>query len=191
MRWMLPPAEAMNAIRYTIEVWPHGWTLSGQNGIPASALGDCIKLFPKSAVIDNGIASHLRRTGHPNVVMTIGIPNELKLWRAEIVASLADMPKLTQWWLGVDVGLSSAAIFAVFSSLHQSDAANFSNGAVPLDSADFGRCMRLIEKFPEWRDHLNKVADAYPETKWPSIVARWDELEKLDAPAVTKILASI
>ena len=52
--------------------------------------------------------------------------------------------------------------------------------STPRDSADLGRCLRLLEVMPEWRGRLNVVAEAYPETAWPEIIAAWEELEHAD-----------
>lgn len=169
---------------YSIEVWPHGWTLSGdRGGIPMQALPDSMPLFPKDAVMDPGIARHLSLTASPRITLALGLPWELATWREEITDSLADQPAQTRWWHGVDVGLSSAAIFGVFATLHRETAANYGRGSVPWDAADFGRCQRLLALFPEWRAQLHRVGDAYPDSPWPRLVARWDVLEsKLGTP---------
>jgi hypothetical protein len=167
----------MTSPRYTIEVWPHGWTLSGDlGGIPLTALHESRRLFPKSSLMDPGIAHHLKHVADSRIVVAIGIPKELDRWRAEITTSLSQQPALTRWWHGLDVGRSSAAIFSSFSGLHQSQAREFSGGAVPQDASDFGRCRSLLDLFPEWLANLDCVAIAYPSTPWPSLVDRWQDL---------------
>ena len=47
----------------------------------------------------------------------------------------------------------------------------------PSDPDDFGRCYRLLAKFPEWRQRMPEVAAQYP--KWGPMVAAWDELTEL------------
>ena len=42
------------------------------------------------------------------------------------------------------------------------------------DPDDFGRCHRLLERFPEWRERLPEVADKFPV--WRGLVAEWDRL---------------
>jgi len=167
----------MTSPRYTIEVWPHGWTLSGDlGGIPLTALHESRRLFPKASVLDPGIAHHLKHVADSRIVVALGIPKELDRWRAQLAASLSQQPALTRWWHGFDVGRSSAAIFSSFSGLHQSQAREFSGGAVPQDASDFGRCRSLLDLFPEWLANLDRVAIAYPSTPWPSLVGRWQDL---------------
>lgn len=142
------------------------------------ALKDCEQLFPKEAILDFGIAHHLRSAKRSNAVYCVAIPDDAKLWRAEIEKTLAALQPQERWWTGLGVGSSSAAIFAVFcDGRWKFEAQEFSRGAVPGDSADFDQCRKLLETFPGWRRDLAKVADAYPSTKWPLLVAKWGELE--------------
>jgi len=168
--------------RYTIERWPHGWTMSavpGTPGIPLDALNECLGLFGKKADIDIGLTTALLRNGHPSVVFAIGTPAGLSAWRAEITASLAHLAPEARWWRGVDTGKSSAAIFAAFAeNPHLSDdACRHSQGATPADAADFGRCKRLLDLFPAWRARLPELAALYPGTAWPRLVPIWPQLE--------------
>lgn len=140
-------------------------------------------------MIDCGIAHHLKYTQNRDVVMCAGIAHELKLWREEITTSLANNPPQERWWHGVDVGTSSAAIFAVLcDKCWQWEAKEFCRESAPRDAGDFGRCKRLIEAIPEWRERLAEVAEAYPKTAWPRIVARWAELESATQEQVGAIL---
>jgi len=167
----------MTSPRYTIEVWPHGWTVSGERGgIPLTALHESLGLFPKSSLMDPGIAHHLKHVADSRIVVALGIPKELDRWRAEITISLSQQPALTRWWHGLDVGRSSATIFSSFSGLHQSQAREFSGRSVPQDTADFGRCLRLLDLFPDWKSNLHVVSEAFPATSWPSLVDRWQDL---------------
>jgi hypothetical protein len=47
----------------------------------------------------------------------------------------------------------------------------------PIDPADFGRCVRLLEAEPLLRPHFPKMAKVSPQ--WAALVAVWDELEAL------------
>ncbi len=49
--------------------------------------------------------------------------------------------------------------------------------SLPCDAGDFGRCHRLLLKFPEWRARLTEVAAAH--SAWAPLVAVWDELTEL------------
>ena len=180
---------------YTVERWPLGWTISSpvyQAGIPVNALGECLSLVPRKGLMDAGIAHHLRHSGHPNVVLCMVTASNSTKWRAEITELLSNAPPEDQWFRGFEVGASSATIFSVFCFAKFNAAAKkMSNGAAPLDASDFGRCVRLLEKFPQWRASLHRVAEAYPNGKWPALVARWDELEAATPEVQNQILNSL
>lgn len=87
------------------------------------------------------------------------------------------VPKeLLEWMTGDYTGASSKTIAHVLSDVPQ---ATVCRGYTPSDSADFGRCVKLLEIFPEWHDRLPEVAAAYPNSCWEPVVARWDELARL------------
>ncbi len=46
----------------------------------------------------------------------------------------------------------------------------------PRDPSDFGRCYRLLKKFPEWKDRLEEMR-CY--RGWTPFVVAWDKLEAL------------
>ena len=51
--------------------------------------------------------------------------------------------------------------------------------SIPYDAGDLGRCLRLLDKLPEWRARLDEVAEAFPQ--WRPLVEHWSELESLYA----------
>ncbi|MCA8962419.1 MAG: hypothetical protein KDC38_17965 [Planctomycetes bacterium] len=80
----------------------------------------------------------------------------------------------SEWIAGSDTGISSKVIWSVMTGRevpcpHGPD--------VPHDPADFGRCHRLLARFPAWRSRMHEVAAVYPE--WRGLVDRWDELTAL------------
>ncbi len=159
---------------------------------PMNALSEVAGVAGKDAVIDSGIGSHLRRSGFYEACMVFSSPANCNLWRAEIEATLAKEPNLlARWWRGVDTGISSQEIYFAITGRRDSDY-HRDKGTTPRDSGDFGRCQRLVALLAPTimsaRDQLNLVAKTYPDTKWPAIVARWDELCALDAVAQTKLL---
>lgn len=185
------------SILYTIERHTHGWLICaapGQRGIPMNALDECMPMFPRhsgGAVFDAGIAHHYNAThNRDRTVFAVTTPEGSKVWRAEIEASIAALAPYTRWWLGTDVGTSSAAVFAILCPITEMcDAATeYGRGYTPADADDLGRCLRLIALFPEWRGRLDEVAAAYPDTAWPRIIDRWHELEKADAKTQNYIL---
>ena len=85
-----------------------------------------------------------------------------------------------EWLSSGDTGLSSETIWHVMTGLALPRAHWFPS--TPLDSGDFGRCHRLLERIPEWRDRLPEVAARYPE--WTGLVREWTALSTLYADAL-------
>lgn len=98
----------------------------------------------------------------------IGMRNLLERREMQLVPK-----ELLEWMASDYTGASSVTIAHVLSDVPQS---TFCHGSTPSDSADFGRCVKLLEIFPEWYDRLPEVAAAYPKSGWGPIVAQWDEL---------------
>ncbi len=71
------------------------------------------------------------------------------------------------WLSGRDSGMSSVAICHHMLGMK-------SDGSFPWDPADLGRCLRLLERFPEWKPRIGEMA-RYSHT-WAALAARWDEL---------------
>lgn len=46
----------------------------------------------------------------------------------------------------------------------------------PWDSADFDRCLRLLDKAPQLRLNLHRMSDLSPA--WAKLVARWEDIER-------------
>lgn len=150
-------------------------------------------MFPKGIGADIGIASHYRNFAKNGAVFAICTGEAGKLWRDEITADLASRYKDPQmrWFYGLDTGLSSLAIFAALADANvRADCGVSSEGAVPRDAADFGRCFRLVDSMG-WRDRLPEVAAKYPGTKWPAIVSGWDEIAALPPGKIHLLLGSI
>lgn len=83
-------------------------------------------------------------------------------------ASVPSAARLGKWINGYDTGLSSKAIF-LYMTL------GIKGGATPSDPSDFGRCLRLLEAFPEWKARLPEMASVSEE--WAALVLHWAELE--------------
>jgi hypothetical protein len=79
-------------------------------------------------------------------------------------------PKAWAWFMSGDTGTSSKTIWSVMTGI-PIDCAD-----VPYDPSDFGRCHRLLEKFPEWRERLGEVAARYPV--WGPLVREWPALTR-------------
>jgi len=77
--------------------------------------------------------------------------------------------RAAEWIVSGDTGVSSEAIWAVMMGV------NAEWASVPWDSEDFGRCLRLIEKIPEWKKRLPEVVEKH--SSWKGVVRFWDEIE--------------
>lgn len=76
-----------------------------------------------------------------------------------------------QWKVGGDTGISSETIWAVMMGVEKTDTFG---PMPPSDPSDFGRCYRLLQFIPEWRERLPEVATKHP--MWGPLVREWDEL---------------
>lgn len=77
-----------------------------------------------------------------------------------------------EWIFGDDTGLSSKAICAHMLGISIGD--RYNRQCHPWDPSDLGRCLRLLEKFPEWKDRMPEMAGLSKE--WCNLIAHWDEL---------------
>jgi hypothetical protein len=78
-----------------------------------------------------------------------------------------------EWARGRDTGISSGTIYAVITG--HPPPCEYRD--VPHDPSDFGRCYRLLELFPQWKQRLGLVAAAYPA--WKPFVREWDKLTQM------------
>lgn len=83
--------------------------------------------------------------------------------------------RLAKWFSGRDTGSSSKAI-----ACHM--AGGTCDGSSPSDPADLGRCLRLLEIFPEWKPRIKEMMGYGGE--WLGLAPHWDELEKSMADEV-------
>jgi hypothetical protein len=79
------------------------------------------------------------------------------------------------WLAGGDSGMSSEAICYHMLGMK-------SDGSFPLDPSDLGRCLRLLELFPEWKPRMGEMARY--SAQWAALVERWDELAEMMADEV-------
>ena len=85
--------------------------------------------------------------------------------------------RVITWILSGDTGSSSKAICA-----HMTGARNSEGYSYPCDPSDLGRCLRLLEHFPEWKPRMSEMV-VYG-TGWIGLVKKWDELSSLMADEV-------
>jgi len=84
--------------------------------------------------------------------------------------------KPNEWIIGYDTGISSKTIWAVMMGALGANPGPF-DFDVPYDPADFGRCYRLLQMFPEWKNRLNEVVTRFP--KWGPMIREWDKMTRL------------
>lgn len=81
--------------------------------------------------------------------------------------------RLLEYLTSRDCGMSAIAIL-----LHTMNAYNkIEHKDYPLDADDFGRCLRVVELFPEARTNLDVMKQVSPQ--WLEVMNHWDELERL------------
>lgn len=159
--------------------------------IPITALVALMRTWAKAGltVVEPGIGTALGAT------LAVSRPEAVEAWRGEIAASAAERAAgdpAKEWIMGVDVGTSSLTIFSVLALPELAIVALKKNpfpGSTPLDAADFGRCSRLLDTVPGWRERVVEVAERYPG--WKPFVRDWAYLETLyqtDLAELTRVL---
>jgi hypothetical protein len=92
-----------------------------------------------------------------------------------------DVATPEEWLRTSDIGISAVSIYCVLAGtgwapLHRLDRYGVPDPQPPSDYNDFGRCYRLLKRFPEWRARIGEMRDV---PGWAPLVDAWDELEKL------------
>lgn len=88
---------------------------------------------------------------------------------------MADTLEVFKWMAGNDTGMSSKAI-----ALHMTT--GDCDGSYPFDPADLGRCLRLLERFPDWKPRIVEMS-VYGAV-WSAYTERWSEIAKCMADEV-------
>src|SRR5579875_1707260 len=84
---------------------------------------------------------------------------------------MTEIERAAEWLLSDDTGLSSMAIVARMLG------ARHGHFPYPHDPSDLGRCLRLLERIPEWRARLTDMTAC--SESWARLIEVWDELEAL------------
>lgn len=80
--------------------------------------------------------------------------------------------RAAKWAATKGTGASSLALLAVM--VGEKPDSSFS---YPHDGSDLGRCIRLLEAVPEYRERLGEMAKVGKE--WAGLVKHWEELEAM------------
>lgn len=78
-----------------------------------------------------------------------------------------------EWLLGRDTGSSSMAIFAHMVGFNSPPGGRRWWDA-PSDPSDLGRCLRLLDLFPEWKPRMPEMANRSPY--WAELIKHWEEI---------------
>lgn len=90
-----------------------------------------------------------------------------------IPEEIVNKDNLIAWLLTEETGLSSCAIAAHFTGNAQEyEDMQFH----PRDVGDFGRCVRLLDVVPEWRERIQEMS-VYSE-QWKALAKEWSRLEE-------------
>lgn len=91
---------------------------------------------------------------------------------------MPDLRALIEWALGEDTGVSSKALARETAGMPSG------RNRSPSDTADFGRCVRLIAAVPAARAAVDRLAEREP--RWALLAAAWDDLtERYQAGTLT------
>lgn len=81
---------------------------------------------------------------------------------------MADIMKVIEWFIGDDTGLSSKSIAAHMCGVDVGKYIDYP----PADPADLGRCLRLLELFPEWKQRMPEMASV--SKNWAKVIPHWN-----------------
>lgn len=83
-----------------------------------------------------------------------------------------------EWLFGGDTGLSSKCIWRTMTGVPEPKT---HAGAYPRDISDFGRCVQLLEKLPQWKGRLGEMRRH--GAVWSALVDEWETLAALSITA--------
>jgi hypothetical protein len=90
---------------------------------------------------------------------------------AQINADASITERAAAWGASGDTGISSEALCSVMLGRDPRRDWGYN---YPHDPSDLGRCLRLLDKIPEWASRISEMAKLSPE--WAALVARWEEI---------------
>ena len=128
-----------------------------------------------TAVGDKRIADHGLNQDAPTCIPCAAVvAAERKLAEYKRGPVPARLEPYYEWAVGGDAGISSKTLVQAITG---AKLLGTWGASPPRDPDDFGRCYRVLERFPELRAQLHVVAEKHPE--WAGLVAHWGELEAL------------
>lgn len=79
-----------------------------------------------------------------------------------------DPDRLGAWLRSWDTGISSEAIFHYMTL-------GVRGGGTPSDPADLARCLRLLDRFPEWKPRMHEMSSV--SEGWAILMPHWGDIE--------------
>lgn len=154
--------------RYEIREYPKGIAVFG--AIPLDMFGTLTKTWAKRGfkLLFVPLAEALGAT-----FVVVRSEADGKAWLKE----LGYGPENPDWLKSGDVGVSSKTIYATFTGQWHIFGRGMADGGAPHDADDFGRCHRLLKRYPEWVSRLSEVAEKCPA--FAPLVPAWAELDAL------------
>lgn len=92
---------------------------------------------------------------------------------------MTTLARLATWIAGHDTGISSIIIAAQMCGANM---AEIDSKSTPSDPSDLGRCLRLLDVFPEWEPRMGEMAQVSQE--WADILPYWDAAAAMMAEEV-------
>jgi hypothetical protein len=153
---------------YTVKKYPHGIAVFGS--IDLETMADVIEKWASQGFmwVRSDIAQELGAA-----IVVVKSTEEANAWRKDL-GIRADHP---DWLKSGDTGLSSRTIFATFTNRWEVLQGGKDDARPPLDSDDFGRCHRLLLRYPGWKADLGRICEVCPG--FGPLVAVWPELEAM------------
>lgn len=160
--------------QYEILRMEHGLLVKGI-AIPCSDLKSLTAMADALGydLIDMGISSALK------CLMVFTNKESADKWRTEIDANSKKKygGSIDAWLNGTDTGSSSKLMALVLSGKSTRGIETYNRKAHPYDPADIGRCFRMLDEFPDLKEHLDKMREISPV--WNKLIDHWGEMEAL------------
>ena len=151
--------------QYEIKKFRYGVAVFGF--VPLNDMMGLIDMWQKQGytAMETVISGHLKAT-----FVLIKNEEDAEAWKKELGIRF-DHP---DWLFSGDTGISSKTIYAILEDKWYILNRGRDDFDVPSDADDFGRCYRLIKRFPHYEARLNEVADKC--SKWKPLVEHWVKL---------------
>lgn len=132
--------------------------------VPVNLFALIAEYIGKKAVVDSSMSAF-----YDDAMIIARTEKDLQEWRAYVDAECAKMDIEDGWLRGRDTGTSSRFLF------YRLTGRSFQESAIPRDASDFGRCVRMLRRFPYLKEKLGHIKDQL----WIGIIESWDRLEEM------------